>query len=97
MAEESLQPWLWGISVVCLVAYAWGRGLVALFHRAAAFVMGLLLVTFHVHVSQLMEIHFPLNELVVWIFVVNPVFWLGTVGIWAWGRYGARRPERRTA
>jgi len=67
----------------------------ALFHRVLALVMGVLLVSFHVQIAALMTVHFIYNEIIVYIFLVNPVFWIGAGGLWLWNKARGDRGEPR--
>ena len=70
---------------------------VALLHRGAALVVGLMIIAFHMQVESLMKLSFPLNEQIVWIYLVNPVFWIGVLGIGLWSRaQGSRGPKQTT-
>ncbi len=51
----------------------------ALYNRFTALGIGVALVIFHQLVIQFMALTFPLNEKVLWIFLINVPFWIGAV------------------
>ena len=54
---------------------------VGLWRRSWLALVGLAIIIFHRIVEEMMGLRFRYNEIAVWIFFVNPVFWLGVFGL----------------
>ena len=57
---------------------------VVLINRRLALLMGLCLIGFHHMTNLMMSIPFMEHRYMLWIFVVNPVYWVVAAGGWIW-------------